>query len=141
MATLMILRAITGDLRGMEFAFSEPTHAILGRSRSCTLRLPGDATVSRQHCVIEVDDFGAWVQDLGSMNGTLVNGENIGLGSKAPRGGDETMRQPPRYRLNDGDELRICNNIFAVCLSEVPGLVRNDKAAHTSDEWNMALCI
>lgn len=140
MANMMILRAITGDLRGLEFAFSQPTHAVLGRSRSCTLRLPGDATVSRQHCIVELDDFGAWVQDLGSLNGTLINGENIGLGIRVPREGDDTMRQPIRHALNDGDELRICNNIFAVCLSEVSA-GKNKKASSTSDEWHMALCV
>jgi eukaryotic-like serine/threonine-protein kinase len=140
MATTMILRAITGELRGQEFAFSDLTQATLGRSRSCTLRLPGDATVSRQHCLIELDEYGVWVQDLGSLNGTLVNGENIGLGHRAPRDGDETMRQPPRHALNDGDELRICNNVFAVVLSEMPA-GRNDKLGNTSDEWRMALCV
>jgi eukaryotic-like serine/threonine-protein kinase len=140
MANMMILRAITGDLRGLEFAFSQPTQAVLGRSRSCTLRLPGDATVSRQHCIVELDDFGAWVQDLGSLNGTLINGENIGLGIRAPREGDDTMRQPIRHALNDGDELRICNNIFAVCLSEAPA-GGNKKVGSTSDEWHMALCV
>src|SRR5262245_10645386 len=112
MASMIVLRALTGELRGQEFAFSEPAHAILGRSRSCTLRLPGDASVSRQHCLIELDDLGAWVQDLGSLNGTLVNGENIGKRDRFVREDDATMHQPPRHALEDGDELRICNNIF-----------------------------
>jgi pSer/pThr/pTyr-binding forkhead associated (FHA) protein len=137
MASMIILRALTGDLRGQEFAFSEPTHAILGRSRSCTLRLPGDASVSRQHCLIELDEFGAWVQDLGSLNGTLVNGENIGKCDRMKRDADATLHQPPRHALEDGDELRICNNIFAVCLTEAPV----KKVGHTSGEWQHSLCI
>jgi pSer/pThr/pTyr-binding forkhead associated (FHA) protein len=139
MANMMILRALTGDLRGQEFAFSKPAHAVLGRSRSCTLRLPGDASVSRQHCLIELDEFGAWVQDLGSLNGTLINGENIGLGVRQTREGDATMHQPRRHELQDGDELRICNNIFAVVLNEVP--CGKEKVGHTSDEWHMSLCV
>lgn len=119
MATMMILRALTGDLRGQEFAFTGPAHAILGRSRSCTLRLPGDATVSRQHCLIELDESGAWVQDLGSLNGTLVNGEKVGQRGRAREEEDATLLQPARHVLEDGDELRICNNIFAVVLNEV----------------------
>src|SRR3954463_16016124 len=101
MATMMILRALTGDLRGQEFAFTGPAHAILGRSRSCTLRLPGDTTVSRQHCCIELDEYGAWVQDLGSLNGTHVNGEKVGQRGR-PNNDDATMMQPPRHGLEDG---------------------------------------
>lgn len=139
MAAMMILRALTGDLRGQEFAFSEPTNAILGRSRSCTLRLPGDASVSRQHCVIELDKYGAWVQDLGSLNGTLINGENIGTGVRTPQEDHATMRQPRRHMLNDGDELRICNNIFAVVLNSIP--CGHDKVGQTSGEWHLSLCV
>src|SRR5262249_1501829 len=117
MATMLILRGLTGELRGQEFAFPGPTQAILGRSRSCTLRLSGDATVSRQHCLIELDEYGVWVQALGSLNGTLVNGEKIGQRQHG-RDDDATLVQPPRHALQDGDELRICNNLFAVCLSE-----------------------
>ena len=30
------------------------------------------------------------------------------------------MVAPVRQELNDGDELRVCNNIFAVVLSDAP---------------------
>jgi pSer/pThr/pTyr-binding forkhead associated (FHA) protein len=102
MAAMLVLRALTGDLRGQEFAINGPAHCVLGRSRTCTLRLPGDATVSRQHCLIELDEGGVWVQDLGSLNGTLVNGEKIGQRDGRPEN-DATMVQPPRHALNDGD--------------------------------------
>src|SRR4051794_26102086 len=105
MATQLILTGTGGDFVGREFAFTGHTHLILGRSRSCTLRLPGDATVSRQHCLIEVDSSGVWVQDLGSLNGTLVNGRKIGQ-RDAALNDDHTMMQPPRQGLRDGDELR-----------------------------------
>ena len=139
MATMMILRALTGDLRGQEFAFSGPAHAIIGRSRSCTLRLPGDATVSRQHCCIELDDYGAWVQDLGSLNGTHVNGEKVGQRARS-NNDDATMMQPPRHGLEDGDELRVCNNIFAVVLNDVPlpSRKKTTTGSSTSGQYNLA---
>jgi len=83
------------------------------------MRLPGDATVSRQHCLIELEDEGVWVQDLGSLNGTHVNGEKIGQRERE-RQTDATMVAPPRQELQDGDELRVCNNIFAVVLAACP---------------------
>ncbi len=117
MTTTLTLRALTGDLRGQTFVFSDPAHCVVGRSRSCQLRLPGDATVSRQHCLIEMAPNGVWVQDLGSLNGTHVNGEKIGQRER-DREGDATMIAPARQLLFDGDELRVCNNVFAVVLNE-----------------------
>jgi len=140
MATLLILKATAGDLDGQEFALTAPAHCILGRSRSCTLRLPGDATVSRQHCLIEVEDGVVFVQDLGSLNGTLVNGEKIGQRERN-RNGDATMVQPARQTLQDGDELRICNNLFSVELTDslMPRPVR-EVVKQSSGEWTLALC-
>jgi pSer/pThr/pTyr-binding forkhead associated (FHA) protein len=141
MVTMLILRALTGELRGQEFAFPAPAHAVLGRSRSCTVRLPGDATVSRQHCLIELDDCGVWVQDLGSLNGTLINGEKIGQAG-LPASGQDTLVQAPRHCLEDGDELRICNNLFAVCLSEAEVHSQEKvKSDRTSGEWRLSQCV
>src|SRR5262245_42516815 len=113
MTTTLILEATAGDLEGERFRFMRPSYCVLGRSRMCNLRLPGDATVSRQHCLVEMDADGAWVQDLGSLNGTFVNGEKIGQ-REAARDEEATMVQPGRQTLRDGDLLRICNNVFAV---------------------------
>lgn len=47
----------------------------VGRRPDCGLRLPiGD--VSRQHCEVTVGST-VWVKDLGSSNGTYVNGKRI----------------------------------------------------------------
>ena len=113
MTTTLILEATAGDLEGEQFRFTRPSYCVLGRSRSCTLRLPGDATVSRRHCLLELDADGVWVQDLGSLDGTSVNGEKIGQ-RDARRDGDATVVQPARRGLRDGDLLRICTNAFAV---------------------------
>jgi eukaryotic-like serine/threonine-protein kinase len=113
MTTTLILKATAGDLQGKQFHFTQPSYCVLGRSRSCTLRLSDDATVSRQHCLLELDADGVWVQDLGSLNGTFVNGTKVGQ-REAQRDGDTTMVQPPRQCLRDGDLLRIGNNVFAV---------------------------
>src|SRR5262245_56384410 len=90
---------------------------MLGRSSGCDVRLVTDASVSRRHCLVALDGSGAWVQDLGSRNGTLVNGQNIGRRSPG-RGDDSTIPELSRHPLCDGDELRLCNNVFAVVLAD-----------------------
>jgi DNA-binding NtrC family response regulator len=49
---------------------------IIGRSSSCTISLE-DAKVSRRHVRLVVEDGQAKISDLGSRNGTAVNGERI----------------------------------------------------------------
>ncbi|MFZ5833423.1 MAG: FHA domain-containing protein [Planctomycetota bacterium] len=49
---------------------------LIGRSEDCHLR-PQSDLVSRHHCAILVDEGSASIRDLGSRNGTQVNGERI----------------------------------------------------------------
>ena len=58
-----------------ELEFSTPVVTV-GRSVDNDIRVAG-SMVSRHHCRIEVAPGGAWVHDLGSANGTLVNGERV----------------------------------------------------------------
>lgn len=56
----------------------KPGKYALGRSSECEFYIP-DKTVSRRHSEIEVESSGdtCWVADLGSRNGTVVNGSRI----------------------------------------------------------------
>ena len=63
---------------------------VLGRHPGCDVVLEV-AAVSRQHAVVGRADTGHWIEDLGSRNGTLVNGERL----------------TGRYPLADGDEIVI----------------------------------
>ena len=67
--------------------FALPTgRSSLGRDRANTIVLP-DPTASRRHCEIELLDAGAGtVLDVGSANGTLVDGARLGAGEAAPVG-------------------------------------------------------
>lgn len=50
--------------------------SIVGRDESAALRI-ASSEVSRQHCVLIVRPEGLFVRDLGSSNGTFVNGRPI----------------------------------------------------------------
>ena len=49
---------------------------LVGREQDCQLR-PSSESVSRHHCVFTLDDFSVRVRDLGSTNGTFVNGQRV----------------------------------------------------------------
>ncbi len=72
---------------GQRVALGEHVTTI-GRLPSCTVTVD-DTNVSREHAKIEPGTSAYIVSDLGSTNGTLVNGARIGTG----------------HRLNDGDIL------------------------------------
>src|SRR5580704_5021570 len=52
---------------------------LIGRAEDCDLR-PESEFVSGYHCVLLLDEYTLRVRDLGSKNGTLVNGRRIGTG-------------------------------------------------------------
>ena len=49
----------------------------LGRGGENTIRLDGDEFVSTRHALLEPRPDGLWVEDVGSTNGTFVNGARV----------------------------------------------------------------
>ena len=72
---------------------------IIGRHPGCDI-VVDSGSVSRQHASIEMKDGGWWVEDLGSRNGTIVNGEIL----------------TEQHRLEAADEIGVCDDrlVFTV---------------------------
>lgn len=60
---------------GSTVRIHEPTR--LGRGGENTIRLDGDDFVSTRHAMLEPRPDGLWVEDIGSTNGTFVNGARV----------------------------------------------------------------
>jgi predicted component of type VI protein secretion system len=56
---------------------------VIGRREDCDLRIPL-SDVSRKHCRVIVDGDSLKVEDLGSSNGTYVNGERVQQAELSP---------------------------------------------------------
>ncbi|MBN1217646.1 MAG: FHA domain-containing protein [Anaerolineae bacterium] len=65
----------TGSQTGQTFQLRRGSQTI-GRASTNQIVIP-DPTVSKQHAQITVQPEGVWIQDLGSSNGTFVNGQQI----------------------------------------------------------------
>ncbi len=79
-----------GELAGQSWTVTEAVYSI-GRGGECDLTLP-ERQVSRQHIKILLENGRYFLQDLGSKNGTHLNGRKV-----------ESQTVP----LQDGDEIQI----------------------------------
>ncbi|MDT3442753.1 MULTISPECIES: protein kinase domain-containing protein [unclassified Pseudofrankia] len=117
MPATVTLKVTHGRLQGEEFTFTERNTCILGRADGCTPRLPDDAdhrTVSRHHCLLDINPPDIRVRDFGSLNGTYVNDVKIGQ-REAHQTPEEAAAQTfPEHDLTDGDELKIGSTTFRV---------------------------
>jgi len=72
----------------------------LGRHPSNTIQLL-DKIVSKEHCIIERRGQSLVLRDLGSLNGTYVNGERVN-GERELKHGDDIALGGTRARFDDG---------------------------------------
>lgn len=71
------LRVIAGPHSGRTFTFDQHETFLIGRSESAHFCLPEDRYFSRNHCILEIAPPQIFLRDLGSTNGTYVNGQRV----------------------------------------------------------------
>lgn len=89
-----VLTFVNGDRAGEQYVLSELEGSLIGRSPEADLVLRDDS-VSRKHTRLFSANGALWLRDLGSRNGTRVNGTQVA-----------------RYRLSSGDRLTIGASLF-----------------------------
>lgn len=89
-----ILRGVSGDLFGKQFPIRE--RLLIGRDERCDVVVPYPE-VSRQHVRLEVQDGKVILHDLGSANGTLVNGTRVSVTELV--NGDDISFHTVRFRF------------------------------------------
>jgi hypothetical protein len=71
------LRVLAGPYTGREFTFDQHDTFLIGRADTAHLYLPEDRFFSRHHCLLEIAPPRCFLRDLGSTNGTFVNGQRV----------------------------------------------------------------
>jgi adenylate cyclase len=92
-------RLILATAEGQQAIELRPINS-LGRHPNNSIQLL-DKIVSKEHCILEQRDGGFVLRDLGSLNGTYVNGERV-RGELMLRHGDEIALGSTRARYDDG---------------------------------------
>ncbi len=90
------LKVLKGSKAGAEIAVPAPKFFI-GRAEDCHLK-PKSDLISRHHCVLLIEEGYVAVRDLGSRNGTHVNGEPIS-GERELHAGDTLLVGPLEFEL------------------------------------------
>lgn len=109
------LRFISGKYQGGEFPLPNNKEIVVGRSSELDMVLVEDM-VSRRHAKLTVTGDQIFIQDLGSTNGTFVNGEKI-----------------KRARLQEGDRILIGTSIIKLVASDSSAPMSGDAKAKLED--------
>jgi serine/threonine protein kinase len=88
------------EARGGKQVQLQKSSTVIGRSAECDLVIKA-SDVSKRHCRIVLGPDLAQVEDLGSINGTFVNGQQV-----------------QKAKLHDGDELDVAGHVFTVRLHQ-----------------------
>ncbi len=101
----LVLTILEGPGEKEQFVFDSHDTFIVGRSKKNThSRLRGDPYISRHHFILELDPPSCYLKDLGSTNGTVVNGARLERGE---------LRE-----LFRGDEIRVGKTMLKLELDE-----------------------
>lgn len=103
------LKVVGGKHNGRQIAISVPRF-IIGRGETAHLR-PASDMISREHCAIETSNGQVVISDLGSRNGTFVNGEKL----------------TGAHECKSGDEVRVGRLTFEIVLDPVKPSVKKPK--------------
>jgi len=104
-----------GPIRGQRFDFAGHDTFLFGRAPDCHARLDAsDASASRHHFLLEVNPPLARLRDLGSLNGTRVNGIRHGGRRSGESPQEAAARGGPEVDLHHGDEIRVGATVIRV---------------------------
>lgn len=133
MPAKVTLKVVEGQMTDQEFAFEERTTCIVGRSEDCRPRLPNDEhhrTISRHHCLLDINPPDIRVRDFGSRNGTWVNNQMIGKREEGQTPEEAANIQFPEHDLKESDTIKLGKTVFQVgvyvpascaeCSAEIP---------------------
>lgn len=113
----VIITVTAGDIKGQKFEFEERATCIVGRAEDCYLRIPDREnyrTISRYHCLLDINPPDIRVRDFGSKNGTFVNEQRIGQRQPEQTPEERARIRFPEYDLKAGDTIKLSDLVFSV---------------------------
>lgn len=114
----IVLSVTTGPAKGKVFTFMEHDTFLFGRMPDCHATFPDDTQVSRHHFILEACPPKASLRDLGSLNGTYVNGKKCGARKSGESPEQGAKRQYPTVDLKNGDTISVGQTSICVAIAK-----------------------
>lgn len=116
----LILTITAGPHTSKTLTFEEHDTLLLGRASDCQICLPADQQVSRHHFLLEVNPPEARLRDLGSRNGTYVNGQKYGGRERHETPEEGARREYPQVDLHHADEIKVGQTSLQMQVEAMP---------------------
>ncbi|EFH88293.1 FHA domain-containing serine/threonine-protein kinase [Ktedonobacter racemifer] len=130
----LTLTITAGPNAGKAFVFEKHDTLLFGRMDDCHACLPEDQQISRHHFLLEVNPPESRLRDLGSRNGTSINGQRYGGPARHETPEEGAKRKSPQVDLSDGDEIQVGRTILQVRVEESPASVASLHCQHCGKE-------
>ncbi len=105
----VVLRVVAGPHTGTEYCFDRHDTFVVGRSSQVQFPVPDDRFLSRDHFLVEFNPPQCFLKDMGSTNGTKLNGQKV----------DQAL-------LRDGDVVEAGKSRFLIVVNDtsadMPGI-------------------
>lgn len=92
----------SGPMYGHKFFVKTNAPVLIGRDANANIRITNDEFCSRKHAILTWESNACYIQDMGSVNGTRVNGSKIN----------------GKIRLNNKDKIYIGDTEILISVSE-----------------------
>ncbi len=116
------IEIIKGEGAGQKFEYEDAERIFVGRQADCGIVLP-EKTVSRYHCLLDINPPTVKLQDFGSLNGTFLNDVKIGQRERDKSWEEASRDAHKEYELHDGDVIGIGKKCRLKCTVEEPDIM------------------
>ena len=125
------LHVVHGRPQGKSFLFP-PGDFLFGRGSECHIQ-PNSDWVSRQHCLLRVGSEEVSIRDLGSRNGTLVNGHRL-IGEVQLRHGDRLQVGPLVFEIHVDESVPLSSPSLPETSSPLAPTIPNIDCRDTAEQ-------
>ena len=113
----VVITLVDDHLGKKRFVYDEPWVCLVGRAEDCDIHIPSDTDhlqVSRHHCLLEIHPPLIRVRDLGSTNGTFVNGTKLDFHIRHAQ--PDNSLESGATELREGDEIQLGQTKLRLCI-------------------------
>lgn len=134
MKSRFIIRFVAGPLHDKSFELGEGDQRILGKGETANVRLDEDSLVSRTHARVSLEKGSLWIEDLGSRNGTFINGKKVEKKTMLRPGDKVTLGQLSCFQCSPWNALEP-SRFASVVMTRVTNVAARMKRRPKASIW------